>query len=266
MLAQMLQFALQTTQQQSTQMSQLLAQTAQIQQQNPAGPVTPQADPKEIGPAALRGRPRRHLPTWSLLTCVLMPKLGTETSRSHKGQAQSLGRSLKSAFAHATVTRTLSSKRSRKCKSLSLASHSRNTPPSTPPSSCICYLNKSSAVPTCARKRKQRRNGFPEGQTIVLPDPDSTDRRTSCPVFVDSGSSFNAVSPYLAKKLELKVQNRCKPLTLEIGNNQRVKIPRHEAVVSQFRHGRVSGVSDSCLRDSHTRGHRFAAGLAEIQI
>ncbi|KAG7391543.1 hypothetical protein PHYPSEUDO_004613 [Phytophthora pseudosyringae] len=63
MLAQMLQFALQTTQQQASQMSQLLAQTAQIQQQ-----ISPKLARKKSDPPRFEGSDRDDLELWSLST------------------------------------------------------------------------------------------------------------------------------------------------------------------------------------------------------
>ncbi|KAJ0392132.1 hypothetical protein P43SY_010819 [Pythium insidiosum] len=44
--------------------------------------------------------------------------------------------------------------------------------------------------------------------------------------FVDSGASFNAISPSAASKLKLKVTTCKKPLQLTLGTNQKVIIPR----------------------------------------
>ncbi|ETN00919.1 hypothetical protein PPTG_24175 [Phytophthora nicotianae INRA-310] len=56
------------------------------------------------------------------------------------------------------------------------------------------------------------------------------DRVAQC--FVDSGSSFNAISPKLAHKLNVQVKQCSEPLSVKIGNNRRITIPRRQAVVT----------------------------------
>lgn len=46
---------------------------------------------------------------------------------------------------------------------------------------------------------------------------------------MDSGSSFNAISPKLAQQLNVEVKQCPEPLSVKIGNNQRITIPRKEA-------------------------------------
>ncbi|KAG2990075.1 hypothetical protein PC121_g21761 [Phytophthora cactorum] len=68
MLAQMLQFALQTTQQQSAQMSQLLTQTAQIQQQILQAQSRPRPARKKSDPPRFEGRDDDDLELWIFST------------------------------------------------------------------------------------------------------------------------------------------------------------------------------------------------------
>ncbi|KAE9040943.1 hypothetical protein PR001_g5910 [Phytophthora rubi] len=67
-LAQMLQFALQTTQQQSQQMSQLLAQTAQIQQQILQAQSRPRSARKKSDPPCFEGSDDDDLELWIFST------------------------------------------------------------------------------------------------------------------------------------------------------------------------------------------------------
>ncbi|KAE8953656.1 hypothetical protein PF011_g32356 [Phytophthora fragariae] len=64
---------------------------------------------------------------------------------------------------------------------------------------------------------------------LLSHSPVIDDRKVHC--FVDSGSSFNAISPNLAEKLNLTVEVRSKPLTVNLGNDQQVTIPRRVASV-----------------------------------
>ncbi|OWZ17058.1 hypothetical protein PHMEG_0009052 [Phytophthora megakarya] len=56
------------------------------------------------------------------------------------------------------------------------------------------------------------------------------DRSVRC--FVDSGSSFDAISPYLAQNLNLDVTLCSKSLAVKICNNRRAKIPRRETTIT----------------------------------
>lgn len=107
------------------------------------------------------------------------------------------------------------------------------------------------SAPAASRSKKSRAH--------VFSYQDSNPRRTRLPdslycylcsdgfvndrairAFIDSGASFNAISPKLAAMLKLKIDRCDKPLHVTLGHNQRIVVPRLVSNITI----RVDGFSD----------------------
>ncbi|KAE9050480.1 hypothetical protein PR003_g11236 [Phytophthora rubi] len=113
------------------------------------------------------------------------------------------------------------------CAHCKLSSHSTD----------VCRRKKAAEAAAAGTSEHPKKRGGSEDNAYCYLSHVGVIGDKTVSAFVDSGASFNAIDPRVAKRLGLKVDQCDKPLKLTIGNNQDVLVPRRVTTIEVQLHG-----------------------------